>query len=277
MSQVIDERIVEMRFDNSDFESNVSTTMGTLEKLKSALQFKDETKGLDNITGAMDGISFDQLNSGIDTAKEKFSLLEQVAFGALTRIGEKLVDGTLDLAKSVSIDQVTAGFDKYAEKTKSVQTIMAATAGQIGTRWADENEQLDYVNNQLDRLMWFTDETSYNFTDMVGNIGKFTAAGVDIDTAVNSMMGIATWAAKSGAGIQGASRAMYNLSQAMGMGYLKVIDWKSIEQANMGTLEFKQTALETAAALGKLTKYTDDDGNLLGYLGEGTLTQKSQQ
>ena len=277
MSQVIDERIVEMRFDNSDFESNVSTTMGTLEKLKSALQFKDETKGLDNITGAMDGISFDQLNSGIDTAKEKFSLLEQVAFGALTRIGEKLVDGTLDLAKSVSIDQVTAGFDKYAEKTKSVQTIMAATAGQIGTRWADENEQLDYVNNQLDRLMWFTDETSYNFTDMVGNIGKFTAAGVDIDTAVNSMMGIATWAAKSGAGIQGASRAMYNLSQAMGMGYLKVIDWKSIEQANMGTLEFKQTALETAAALGKLTKYTDDDGNLLGYLGEGTLTQKAQQ
>ena len=270
MSQVIDERIVEMRFDNQDFEKNVTTTMGTLDKLKSALKFDKDTKGIDNIADSVKKVTFDDLNKGIDTAKDKFSMLETVATGALMRIGNRLADSLVDTVKSLSIDQVTEGFSKYADKTTAIQTIMAATAQGVGTRWKDQGEQLEYINGQMDRLMWFSDETSYRFIDMVDNIGKFTAAGVDIQDAANSMMGISTWAAKSGAGIQGASRAMYNLSQAMGMGYLKIQDWKSIELANMATLEFKNTALETAADLGKLTRQFDSDGNLLGYiLGDG--------
>lgn len=120
-----------------------------------------------------------------------------------------------------------------------------------------DGSQMDYVSSKLERLNLYTDETSYNFVDMTSNIGKFTSAGVSLDDAATAMQGIANWAAVSGANAATASRAMYNISQAMGTGAMKLIDWKSIENANMATQEFKQTALQTALAMGKLTKAAD--------------------
>ena len=152
------------------------------------------------------------------------------------------------------IDQVGAGWSKYADKTSAVQTIMSATAKDF----TDTGEQMEYVNEQLDKLNWFTDETSYKFLDMVSNIGKFTSNNIPLDKSVTAMEGISTWAAKSGANVGEASRAMYNLSQALAVGSVKLMDWKSIENANMATAEFKQTAIETAEKLGTLTKAGED-------------------
>ena len=156
----------------------------------------------------------------------------------------------MNMVESLSgIDSVKQGFSQYEDKTRAVQTIMNATG-----------EPIEAVNERLNKLIWFADETSYSFTDMTNNLGKFTAAGVDIDKATDAMIGISNWAAVSGAGVTEASRAMYNLSQAMSLGAVTTKDWMSIENANMATLEFKQAVIDTAIAMGKLTA----EGKTLG-------------
>ena len=249
MSREIDERIVEMRFDNSNFERNVSQSMSTIEKLKSSLNFKGAADGLDEINKATGRIDFSGFQNGVETVQAKFSMLEVVAISALNNIVNKAVDAGLSLTKSLTIDQVTAGYSKFNDKVQSTATIMSATG-----------KSVEEVESQLQKLNWFTDETSASFTDMTSNIGKFTNAGVPLETAVTAMQGISTWGYKSGATINEMGRAMYNLSQAMAVGSVKLMDWKSIENANMATTEFKQTAIDTAVALGTLTKEVDENG-----------------
>lgn len=253
MSRVVDERIAEMRFDNKDFEENVAQSMSTLDKLKNALNFGNAGKAFDDITKAAEGVSFGGIGEAIDNVSSKFSALEIAGITALMNITNKAVDAGAQMVKSLTIDQITTGFSKYADKTTAVQTIMSATKQDF----EDEAEQMEYVNEQLEKLNWFTDETSYNFVDMVSNIGKFTNAGINLEDAVTSMQGVATWAAISGANAQQASRAMYNLAQATGVGYMQLIDWKSIENANMATLEFKEMAIQTGVAMGTLKKVGD--------------------
>ena len=255
MSRTIDQRIVEMRFDNGQFESGAEKTLSTLDKLKQSLNVFGSGEALKDLgSNTLSGLTI-----SLETATKGFSALEEIAVGALRKIGEQALMAGEHLVKEMSIDNVTAGWDKYAQKTSSVQTIMAATRKEIGEgkMWANEEEQMAGVNEQLDRLNWFTDETSYNFLDMVQNIGKFTNNGVKLEDAVTSMQGISTWAAISGANVQEASRAMYNLSQAMGVGYVQLIDWKSIENANMATMEFKEMAIQAAIARGTVKDLGD--------------------
>lgn len=241
MSQEIDNKVVKMEFDNSNFESNVKQSMSTLEKLKKDLDFEGSAEGFKNISKAAKEVSFDGLNQGVEDVKVHFSALETIATTALATITSQAVNTGLAMAKSLSIDRVFDGFNQYESKTESVQTIMNATG-----------KSIDEVNASLDELVWFADETSYSFGDMVNNVGKFTSVGVDLDTASKAMMGISNWAAVSGQNAQTATRAMYNLSQAMGLGYVGLTDWRSIELANMNTLEFKQNVIDTAVAMGKL-------------------------
>ena len=252
MTTVIDERVVEMRFNNADFEKNVAQSMDTLDKLKKSLDF-DSAKSLEEIGKASKNFSLSGITETIQEATTKFSALEIAGVTAIMNITNRAVDFGVKFAKSLSIDQVTMGFDKYATKTQAVQTIMAATADQF----QNQAEQMAYVNEQLDKLTWFTDETSYNMIDMTSNIGKFVSNNVALDKAATAMQGIATWAGLSGASTNEASRAMYNFSQAMGAGAMKLQDWKSIENANMATAKFKQTAIDTAVELGRLKQAAD--------------------
>ena len=253
MSELLDERVVEMRFDNADFERNVGQSIKTINRLKESLDFEDAGSSFDSLAESASKVDFTPIEKSIDEISVKFNMLEIVAAHVLGNIVSKAVDAGAKLAKSVSVDQISAGWSKYEQKTSSVQTIIAATG-----------ESIDTVNKKLEKLIWFADETSYDFVDMVNNIGKFTSAGVDLDVAVNSMMGISNWAALSGAGIQQASRAMYNLSQSIGMGYVAVQDWKSIELANMATQEFKETAIAMALELGTLKEINGEITTLDG-------------
>lgn len=249
----VDERVVEMRFDNENFEKNAQQSLTTLQKLQNALSFKGATDGLKNVDSAARGVNMSGLGNAVENVRLRFSALEVVGVTALANITNRAVDAGLALTKSLSVDQISAGWSKYAEKTTAVQTIMAATASQF----SDQATQMAEVNRQLEKLSWFTDETSYNFVDMVSNIGKFTSNNIGLETSVTAMQGIANWAAISGANATEASRAMYNLSQAIGVGALTAIDWKSIENANMATAEFKQTVIETAESMGTLKKVGD--------------------
>lgn len=253
MSREIDEKIVQMKFESGQFEKNVQTSIHSLEELKKGLDFKDATKGFEGIDKASKGLKFDGLTAGIEALNNRFTLLGITGLNVMNRIANAAINAGEQMVRSLSTDQISAGFSKYADKTSAVQTIMSATAKQF----TDTGEQMAYVNGQLEKLNWFTDETSYNFLDMVSNIGKFTSNNIPLDQSVTSMQGIATWAAQAGANAGEASRAMYNLSQAISVGSVKLIDWKSIENANMATASFKETVLEAAAAEGTLIKQGD--------------------
>lgn len=258
----VDERVVEMRIDNKQFESGAKTTISTLEKLERALHLKSDSSAIDDMARSMSKFDASPMTNSIDKVGEHLNALEIAG----KRVIENLTDGIYNFAtrtvKGLTIDQVSAGWDKYERKTEAVQSIMAATR----EKFDDEGEQMKFINDQLDRMMWYTDETSYNFVDMAQNVGKFLAAGVglgedqDLTMPFNAMMGIASWGASAGAKPQEVSRAMYNISQAMGAGSMKAIDWKSIENAGMATLEFKQNVIDTAEAMGKIRKVGNVEG-----------------
>ena len=235
MSNTIDKRVVELELDNSQFDRDLKKTESNLANFKEALAFNDVSRSIEEVS-------------------VKFSMMEVAAVTMVSNITTSVMNLGTKLIKSLSIDNVSTGWSKFEQKTKSVATMMSQSIKIAGKEVSDYSEKMDVINNQLDKLNWFTDQTSYSFTDMVDNIGKFTAAGQDLDSSVEAMMGIANWAALSGQNAQTASRAMYQLSQALSKGYVQLIDYKSIQNANMDTQEFRQTVLDTAVAMGELTK-----------------------
>lgn len=253
MGREIDERVVQMKFENGQFEKGISTSIRSMEELKKGMNFDEAVKGFDKLDRSARSVKMDGLAAGVEAVRVKFDLLQITAFNVLNRISNKAIDTGERLVKSLTIEQISVGWDKFAEKTGAVQTIMAATSKQF----TDTGEQMSYVNEQLDKLNWFTDETSYNFVDMVNNIGKFTSNNIALDESVTAMQGIANWAAISGANAGEASRAMYNMSQSMSAGAMKLQDWISIENANMGTAAFKEMAIQMALTAGTLKRNGD--------------------
>lgn len=264
MSNTIEQKVVEMRFDNKNFEKNVSQSMGTLEKLKDTISRSTSGNSFENLTKAANKLDFSGASSAVEGLSNKFNLLEEIAVGAARRIGESIEQHIVGGIKKVSIDNISSGWERYAQKTEAVQTILSAIAEED----FGDTDKLEYTESLLEKLAWFSDETSYGFTDMTDNIAKFTAAGLDLDKSTEAMMGIATWAANSGQNASVAARAMYQLSQAMGMGSIQLVDWKSIEIANMATREVKELLLEYGAASGELTKIAD------GQYVAGQLSEK---
>lgn len=241
-----DTRIVEMQFDNKDFEKNIETSQRSLERFKEELNFEDTSRSLDQFSRAANGLSFETLANNLQKLTDKFTGLGTVSEFVLSKVRGTLEDAAnqlLGFGDMMTNVQMQAGMTKYELLNKSVQTIKNATG--------DAEETVYGVMEKLNR---YTDQTSYDFADMANNIAKFTSVGIDLKTSEKAMEGIANWAAKSGQGINEASRAMYNISQAMGVGSMKLIDWKSIQNANMATKEFKEQAMEAAVATGDLIK-----------------------
>lgn len=254
MSKEIESKVVEMRFDNKQFEAGVAQSMSTLEKLKQKLNFNGRNTGLENIGNAAKKVDMTTLCNSVDVVRTKFSALDVVGVTALANITNSALAAAKRISASFTIEPIRTGFNEYELKMGSVQTIMASTG-----------ESLEKVNGYLDELNAYSDRTIYSFSDMTTNIGKFTNAGVKLDDAVLAMKGISNEAAVSGANANEASRAMYNLAQSISMGYVQLIDWKSIENANMATVEFKQQLLDTALSLGVVTKSTNGYTTAAGH------------
>ena len=241
MSQEVDERVVEMRFDNAQFEKNVHQTMQSLEKLNDSLQLDGAEKGFEKISNASAKVDFDEMQGALDNLSGKFSAVEVMGVAALSHITRQAVDTGEKLVKSLSLDQVTSGWNKYAQKTASVQTIMNATG-----------KSITKVNSYLDKLMWFSDETSYGFTDMTSALSTLTAAGGDIEKMIPMIMGMANATAYAGKGAAEFQRVIYNLAQSYGTGAIQLIDWKSVEQAGVASRQLKQLLIDTGVSLGKI-------------------------
>ena len=241
MSQEVDQRVVEMRFDNAKFEKNVQQSINSLNALNESLKFEGAEKGFAEVEKASEKVDFDRMTTALETLTGKFSALEVIGMTALVKITDKAIDAGTKLAKSLSIDQVMSGWTKYAQKTASVQTIMNATG-----------KSITKVNSYLEKLMWFSDETSYGFTDMTSALSTLTAAGGDIEKMIPMIMGMANATAYAGKGAAEFQRVVYNLAQSYGTGAIQLIDWKSVEQAGAGSQQLKQLIIDTAVELGKL-------------------------
>ncbi len=242
----IDERVVEMKFNNSQFQSGVKDTIGALDKLKTSLNLDGAAKSMQDLSATGKNFSLGGLTSGLDAASAKFMALATIGITVLSNITNKAIATGQQLVKSLTTDQIKAGFDEYELKMGSIQTIMAGSGASLET-----------VNQKLKQLNEYSDKTIYSFADMTSNIGKFTNAGVSLDKAVAAIQGVANVAAISGANSNEASRAMYNFAQSLSAGSVKLMDWKSIELANMATVEFKTELMESAVAAGTLTKDAD--------------------
>lgn len=255
MSANVDERIVQMQFDNAQFESKAQNTITTLNSLNEALKLPTGNSGMEKIQDTSRKIDFSKLNQAIELVNYRFSDLGIIATNVLTRISNAAIDTGRKMIDALTIRPIKDGFSEYEEKMDSVKRILNS---------AKDNEglpvTLDVVNKKLDELNRYSDKTIYSFRDMTTNIGKFTNAGVSLDDSVAAIQGIANEAALSGANAQEASRAMYNFAQALSAGYVKLIDWKSIENANMATVGFKEQLLETALAVGTVVK---EDGKYI--------------
>lgn len=242
MSTTIDQRVVEMRFDNKQFESNVQTSMSTIDKLKQKLNFTGATKGLENIGSAAKKIDMSGLGNAVETVRLKFSALEVVGVTALVNITNAAFETGKKMVSALSLDPILTGFQEYETQINAVQTILANTQSKGTT--------LDQVNAALDELNSYADKTIYNFTEMTRNIGTFTAAGVGLEKSVTSIKGIANLAAVSGSSAQQASTAMYQLSQAIAAGKVQLMDWNSVVNAGMGGELFQNALKRTAENFG---------------------------
>lgn len=267
MSTTVDERVVEMRFDNKQFEHNIQTSLSSLDKLKKSLNLEGAAKGLETVNDAANKCSgnMSPLSNAVETVRVRFSALEVMAITALQNITNSALAAGKNLVSAFTIDPIKSGFEEYETQINAVQTILANTSSKGTT--------LDQVNNALDELNHYADMTIYNFTEMTRNIGTFTAAGVDLDTSVAAIKGIANLAAVSGSNSQQASTAMYQLSQALAAGTVKLQDWNSVVNAGMGGQVFQDALKETAKVHGiAIDEMIKDEGSFRETLSKGWLT-----
>lgn len=267
MSTTIDQKVVEMRFDNKQFENNARTSISTLAKLKQSLNLSGASKGLEDINAAARRVDIGGLSGSVDTLRARFSALQVMGVTALANITNSAVNAGKRITSALTIDPIKTGFQEYETQINAVQTILANTESK-GTTLKD-------VNGALDELNTYTDKTIYNFTEMTRNIGTFTAAGVDLDTSVSAIKGIANLAAVSGSNSQQASTAMYQLSQALASGTVKLMDWNSVVNAGMGGQVFQDALKETARVHGiAIDDMIKKEGSFRETLSSGWLSSE---
>ena len=261
----IDERVVEMQFRNDQFEQGVKKSLISLENLKKGLNLDKSSKSLSNLESTAKNFSMKNLVSDVASISDRFSTMGIIGMTALQNITNSAIATGATLISALTIDPVKSGFKEYETQINAVQTILANTESK-GT-------SLDQVNAALDELNHYADMTIYNFTEMTRNIGTFTAAGVDLDTSVAAIKGIANLAAVSGSTSQQASTAMYQLSQALASGTVKLQDWNSVVNAGMGGQVFQDALKETARVHGvAIDSMIAKEGSFRETLSKGWLT-----
>lgn len=241
MSQTVDNKVVEMRFDNDQFEKGVATSMSTIDKLKAKLNFQDADKSLSSLSDSAKRVDMSTLANGVQKVSLQFSSLQVIAGTALANITNNAVNTGGKILSALTTNPVKDGMSEYETQMNAVQTILANTQ--------KEGTNVKIVNKYLDELNTYADKTIYNFSEMTRNIGTFTAAGVKLGTSVSSIKGIANLAATSGSSAQQASTAMYQLSQAIAAGKVQLMDWNSVVNAGMGGQVFQDALIRTSEHL----------------------------
>lgn len=274
MSASVDERVVKMQFDNSGFEAGANKAISILEKLKQSLKLDGAESGLDKVKGSVKDFNMDSVSNSVEQCQSKFGAFQAFVAGIFMNLGSKVADFGQNMAKRLTIQGAMDGFGEYETQMKSVQTILSNAGDKLKQQgFTTQEQQIEKINSTLDELNTYADKTIYNFSEMTRNIGTFTAAGVDLDTATTSIQGIANLAAASGSSSQQASTAMYQLSQAIASGTVKLQDWNSVVNAGMGGELFQNALKRTARAHGvAVDDMIAKNGSFRESLQEGWIT-----
>jgi tape measure domain-containing protein len=242
----IETRVVELKFDNAQFEAAIRTSLASLQTLNNGLKLAGATKGLNDVSAAASRFNLGHIGESVDKIASRFSAMSVIAVTALSNITTKALAAGAAFVKSFTVAPISDGLSEYETQLNSIQTILANTAA-AGTTLKD-------VNSTLAELNTYSDQTIYNFAEMAKNIGTFTAAGVNLKTATSAIKGIANLAALSGSNSQQASTAMYQLSQAISAGRVSLEDWNSVVNAGMGGTVFQRALAQNAEKMGTLSK-----------------------
>lgn len=242
MSKSIDERVVEMQFDNQQFEKGISTSVKSLDKLKKSLQLDDAGRSFEKLERSAKNVRLDGLAASVDAISSKFTLMGRMSIAWMDNIAHAAVNAGKRIVNALTVDPVRSGFNEYELKMDAIKTIMNGS-----------KRSLEDVTKALNELNKYADDTIYSYSDMTSNIGKFVNNNVELEDAVAAMKGISNAAALAGQGATQASSAMYNFSQSLSS-FLNTRDWYSIENANMATTQMKQAFIDTAVELGTLQK-----------------------
>jgi hypothetical protein len=202
------------------------------------------TTGMTQLQGS--GVSaFTAMGMSVGETTSRLSAMRIAGVTAIATIASKATMAGLNLLKSMTLDPISAGFHEYETNLNSIQTIIANTGA-----------ELPQVNRYLEELNLYSDKTIYNFSQMASAIGRFTAAGVKLDPATDAIKGMANTAALTGATAEQLNSAMYQMSQALSTGTIRLMDWNSLNNANMGTKNVREALMATNRTL-------DDHGQLL--------------
>lgn len=261
----VDERVVKMKLDSSNLETNANKTSKILDKLDEKLKLKNGAKGFKDIEKAAKGVSLDSLARSVENLEKRFSTLGIIGTTALVNITNSAMDAGKKIVSALTIDGAKLGFQEYETQMNAIQTILANTKSKGST--------LDDVNKALEELNHYADLTIYNFTEMTSNIGRFTAAGVGLEDSVSAIKGISNLAGVVGANSEQSARAMYQLSQAISLGALKLEDWNSVQEAGLGGEIFQESLKETARVHGiEVDKIIEKEGSFRESLREGWIS-----
>jgi len=263
----IEQRVVEMTFRSAEFLNGVNQSIEALQRLKQNLNLDGAADSLNKLDDAGKRFSLAGLANGVETIASKFSAMGIAGVTAMANIANRAVDAGISMVKSLTIDPIKAGLQDYETKINAIQTILANTSA-AGTTLND-------VTAALDQLNTYADKTIFNFADMTKNIGYFTAAGVNLQTSVDSIKGISNLAALSGASAEQASGAMYQLSQAISAGKVTLEDWNSVVNAGLGGKIFQDALINTARQHGiAVDDMIKKQGSFRLSLQEGWLTSQ---
>lgn len=242
MTKSIDERVVEMQFNNKQFESGISTSLKSIDKLKAGLNFDKAANSLSSLERAGHSFSLAGISDTLDAVSNKFSAMGIIGITVLQNLTNTAVNAGKNIVKALTIEPIKTGVEEYETKMNAITTILTNTKSKGTT--------LDDVTKTLDELNTYADKTIYNFAEMTKNIGTFTAAGIGLEQSAMAIKGIANLGAGSGSSPLQVSTAMYQLSQALASGTVKLIDWNSVVNAGMGGELFQNALKESAKELG---------------------------
>lgn len=274
MSTTIDEKVVSMQFDNKHFERNVSTTMSTLDKLKQKLHLDGAAKGLEDVNTAAKKVDLSGIGSAAEAVTVKFSHMQMTIQHQLNQMVDAAVATGKRMVKALTIDPVKTGLSEYETKINAVQVIQSNTRAKYTAEEIASGKQMNDIKGALDELNTYADKTIYNFAQMTSNVGKFVAQGLSVQEATKAIQGLANLAAASGASAEDMSRATYQMSQALG-GTIRLMDWNSLRNANMATVDLKNTLMDLAKVNGiAIDDMIEKHGTFEQTLQEGWLSGK---
>ena len=268
MSQTLDQRVVELQFDNAEFEKGIKTTLESLEKLNEKLELKDAGKGFEELQKAADSLTLSKIADSVDDLTQSFKGLYTIGGRVANMVKNFISKNLLKAVTSVPrtfLSSIKGGLDEYTTQIDATQTIFI-NVKESGASMADVTAALDELNE-------YADQTIYNFTQMTQNIGRFVTAGAGLTESVKAVKGLSNLSALMGANSEQNSRAMYNMSQALSVGYMSYVDWKTMQNTGMGGEKVQEMFIKSAKAHNvNYDKLLKKKGSFAGTLSEKWLT-----